>query len=92
MTDRPSDFHGPEWAEAYGRAMLLSKPMAIWRVGDAAEDVLAAASRNAQSAVCEASVEFCPPTGSRPANPAAVFRSGRIKVFGSRFAGQKSAP
>ncbi|MCX7425135.1 MAG: LamG domain-containing protein [Planctomycetia bacterium] len=80
VTVRPSDFHGPELAEAYGRAVLSSKPMAFWRMGDVAEDVLKDASGNAHSAACEAGVEFSTPTGSRPANPAAVFRGGRISA------------
>ena len=80
VTVRPADFHGPELAEAYGRAVLSSKPMAYWRMGEVAGDVLKDASGNARSAACEAGVEFSPPTGPRPANPAAVFWGGRISA------------
>ena len=80
VTVRPADFQGPELAEAYGRAVLSSKPMAYWRMGDVAGDVLKDASGNAHSAACEAGVEFSPPTGPMPANPAAVFWGGRISA------------
>ena len=80
MTVRPADFHGPELAEAYERAVLSSKPMAYWRMSEVAGDVLKDASGNARSAACEAGVEFSPPTGPMPANPAAVFWGGRISA------------
>jgi len=80
VTVRPSDFHGPELAEAYGRTVLSSKPMGYWRMGDVEGDVLKDASGNARSAACEAGVEFFPTTGPMPANPAAVFWGGRISA------------
>ena len=84
-TVRPADFHGPELAEAYERAVLSSKPMAYWRMGKLVEDMLEDASGNAHSAVYEAGVEFASPTGVIPANPAAVFWGGRISAALNRL-------
>ena len=75
---RPAGFHGPALAEAYERVVLSSKPIAYWRMSKVAGNVLEDTSGNARSAVCEAGVEFTPLAGPGPANPAAVFRGGRI--------------
>ena len=77
---RPADFRGPQLAEAYGRAVLSSKPMAYWRMGEVAGDVLKDSSGNARSAEYDSGVELFPPVGPKPANPAAVFRGGRISA------------
>jgi hypothetical protein len=80
VTARPLDFRGPSLAEAYGRAVLASKPMAYWRMDEVAGDLLKDATGSARSAACEAGVELSPPTDPRPANQAAVFRGGRISA------------
>jgi hypothetical protein len=77
---RPADFRGPQLAEAYGRAVLSSKPMAYWRMGEVVGDVLKDSSGNARSAEYDTGVELFPPVGPKPANPAAVFRGGRISA------------
>lgn len=80
VTARPADFQGPELAEAFSQTVLSSKPIAYWRMSDVAGDVLQDASGNGHSAACEAGVEFSPPSGARPANPAVVCGGGRISA------------
>ncbi len=78
--DRSADFQGPELAEAYQRAVLLSKPTAYWRMGQVAGGVLEDAAGNAHAAACEPGVEFTAPTDPPPANPAALFWGGRLSA------------
>ena len=80
ITVRSADFHGPELAEAYVRAVLSSKPTAYWRMGDVAGNVLEDASGNSHSAAADTGVAFLQPTGPIPANPAAVLWGGRISA------------
>jgi hypothetical protein len=78
VTVRSSDFQGPELAEAYDRAVLSSKPIVYWRMGDVAGDVLKDASGNAHAAACEAGVGFFPPTGPMPARIMEAFSKASI--------------
>ena len=71
---------GRSWLRRMIEPCCQSKPMAYWRMDEVAGDVLEDASGNAHSAACEAGVEFSPPTGPTPANPAAVFWGGRISA------------
>ena len=80
VTAGPLDFRGPELADAYERAVLSSTPMAYWRMGEVAGQVQKDTSGNAHSVGCEAGVEFFPPVGPLPANPAAVCWGGRISA------------
>jgi len=80
VAGRPADFRGPELAEAYGRAVLASKPVAFWRMDESARDGPKDASGNAEQAACEAGAELVAPDAPRPPNPAAAFSGGRISA------------
>ena len=84
-TVRSSDFHGPELAEAYVRAVLSSKPTAYWRMSNVAGNVLEDISGNSHSAAADAGVVFLVPSGPIPANPAAVFWGGRLSAAIDHF-------
>ena len=77
---RPTGFHGPEVTDAYERAVLSAQPTAYWRMDKWAGDLVEDSSGNAHAATAEAGVEFTPPTGPAPANPAAVFWGGRVSA------------